>query len=119
MMTERVTTVVADECAGFRETTLYLFRQEDADSLRHFGRLLHGLVLEGDPYFGEPEDSLTRRELGAALLDMLHVRNFLWHVSREVEESQLDAEDARLSLLAAELTGAIDRVIDLLQEGMA
>jgi hypothetical protein len=106
-----------EETAGFRESTLHLFPPEHADTLRRFGRLLHDLILDGEPYWPEGE-SLTYREMTAALADALHLRDFLWHVSREIEQSELSPDDSRLALLARELVDAMDDVVTSLQEGV-
>src|SRR5215208_841952 len=107
-----------EETSGFRETTLHLFRPRDAAALRHAGRLLHNLVLEAAPFFGEEGESTIRRELEAALADAVHLRDFFWAISRQVEESELPAADAELSLFAREMVAGMDRVINATQEAL-
>jgi len=80
--------------------------------------MLYELILEGEPYWPEDE-SITRQELQAVHADLLHVRDFLRCVGRQVEESELSAEDTRLALFAAEIAGAVGRVADALEEGLA
>ena len=107
-----------EETAGFRETTLYLFPPEHSDTARRFGRMLFEMILEGMPYYGEEGESSTRREMEAALADAVHLRDFFWGVGQEIEDNEMTAVDARLSLLAQEMTAAMDRVIDSLQEAL-
>jgi hypothetical protein len=104
--------------SGFRETTLYLFRPRDAEALRHVGRMLYNLVLEGSPFFGEPGESTIRRELEAALADAVHLRDFFWGIGRQVEQSELPAWEAQLSLFAREMADGMDRVINATQEAL-
>jgi hypothetical protein len=86
--------------------------------MRRFGRMFYELILAGDTYYGEPGESNVRRELQAALADMVHLRDFVAYVARQVEESALRGEDARLSVFAREIFGALDPVISALQEGL-
>ena len=107
-----------EETAGFRETTLYVFPPEHSDTARRFGRMLYEIILEGMPYFGEEGESSTLREMQAALADAVHLRDFLWGVGQEIEDNEMTAMDARLSLFAQEMTHAMDRIIDSMQEAL-
>jgi hypothetical protein len=107
-----------EETAGFRETTLYIFPPEHSDTARRFGRMLYEILLEGMPYYGEENESTTLREMNAALADAVHLRDFFWSVGQEIEDNEMNSMDARLSLLAQDLTSGMDRIIDSLQEAL-
>jgi hypothetical protein len=119
-MSDRPKSIPADpeETAGFRETTLYLFKPRDAAALRHVGRLLHNLTLEADPFFGAAGESTIRRELEAALADASHLRDFLHAIGQQIENSELAPGDAQLSLFAREMVTALDCVLDSMQEAL-
>ena len=107
-----------EETAGFRETTLYVFPPEHSDTARRFGRMLYELLLEGMPYYGEEDESTTLREMNAALADAVHLRDFFWSVGQEIEDNEMNSMDARLSLLAQDLTASMDQLIDTLQAAL-
>jgi len=105
--------------SGFHETLLTLFQPEAAAALRHVGKLLYSLVLEGDsPNFGGEGESVIRRELDAALVDAVSLRDYLWAIGQQIGDNELVAGDARLSLFAQEMMHAMDRVIDAMQEAL-
>lgn len=102
----------------FREAFLHRLAEEDAEAIRHVGRFFHDLALEAAVLLPTYPESETRRELGAALKDAAYLRDLLAAIGREVEQSELDVEDVKLSLLASELAVAVSRVADALAEGL-
>ena len=105
----------SDEPGGFRESTLQFFQPEDAAALRRIGKLLHTMVLEESPYFGPEEQSLTSREMDAALADLVEVRDVFWNISRELETTSLHPADAKLSRFAGEVYQHLDKLITIMQ----
>ena len=104
-----------EDPGGFRESTLQFFKPEDAAVLRRLGKLLHTMILEGSPYFGSEDESLTSREMDAALADLVEVRDVFWNISREVETTSLHPADAKLSRFAGEVYQHLDKLITILQ----
>ena len=108
-----------EESIGFHETLLTLFQPEDAAALRRVGKLLYSLVLEGDsPNFGGEGESVIGRELNAALVDAVSLRDYLWAIGQQIGDNELVAGDAQLSLFAREQVYAMDRIIDAMQEAL-
>jgi hypothetical protein len=109
----------SDEPGGFRESTLHFFQPEDAAALRRIGKLLHTMILEGSPYFGGEDQSLTSREMDAALADLVDVRDVFWNISREAETTSLHPADAKLSRFAGEVYQHLDKLINIVQGVLA
>jgi hypothetical protein len=79
----------SEDLGGFRESTLQFFKPEDAAALRQIGKLLHTMALEGHPYYGTEDESLTEREMDAGLADLVEVRDVFWNIGRSFEASSL------------------------------
>jgi hypothetical protein len=108
-----------DLSGGFKEVTLAYFQPEDAAALRRIGKLLHSLILEATPYFGAEDESLTERELEAALSDLVDARHAFWGIGRSGETTSLHPSDARLSRFAVEVTAGLDKIIAVIEEALA
>jgi hypothetical protein len=78
--------------------------------------MLHTMILEGSPYCGTEDESMTSREMDAALADLVEVRDVFWNIGREVETSGLHPADAKLSRLGGEVSQHLDKLINIVQE---
>ena len=102
---------------GFHEALLRLFAPEDAAALRRLGQMLYeyALGIENGP---NPE-SLTRRELRAALVDLELLRDYLVDLGLKVERTNLEFDEARLCVLAAECGEGVRRIVDAVKAGLS
>jgi hypothetical protein len=101
-----------DEGDGFRETWLrYFTRAEDEATFRHLSRLVHELILDFRPNLPKLPESDTRRELTAAGRDLRFLAGYLAGVAAERITCEQTLEDARLSNLADQLAGRVERIV--------
>ncbi len=98
-----------NEADSIRATALlYVDDPDDRDTLRRLGRLIFNLAVETArlPF----EESMTRAELRAAVVDLRFVEGFLDSVRQSAEHAGLPPEEEDLAIFAgkaARLVGAL------------
>jgi hypothetical protein len=104
-----------ERTSGLRESLLHLFPRKQANALRRLGHMLFYLVTEADlPDEDGPEDSWTRREVEAAMVDLRHAQSFLASIYRQGEDYELKGDDARLAAAAGEAAGNLTAILGAL-----
>src|SRR5262249_19530309 len=105
-----------NEADSYRETGLLCIDDpEDREAIRRVGRLIFDMSLELTHEVGG-DQSMTRAELRAVMVDLRHSAGYLAMVHPESEESDLDAEDHGLSLFAGKLAGRVAAIADAIEE---
>ena len=111
-----------EESDSFRETMLQLLDDPaDREAVRHAGRVLYDLAVEGTREVGTtPADpSITRAELRAVAADLRYTGGYCAAIRRSAEECSLDAEDEKLARFAGKLGREVGALVDKIERRLS
>ena len=111
-----------EESDSFRETMLQLLDDPaDREAVRHAGRVLYDLAVEGTREVGTtPADpSITRAELRAVAADLRYTGGYCAAIRRSAEECSLDADEEKLAHFAGKLSRQVGALVDKIERRLA